>query len=149
MNGIKTGTSQVEILLVEDNPADVRLIKETFKDFKVSNNLTVARDGMEAMAMLKKEGQYLDSVKPDVILLDLNLPRKNGFEVLEELRMDPDLRRIPVVILSTSDSEKDVMKSYDLHANCFVTKPVGLDEFIKIVMSIENFWLSVVKLPPE
>lgn len=149
MNGIKTGASLVEILLVEDNPADVRLIKETFKDFKVSNNLSVARDGMEAMAMLKKEGQYRDSLKPDVILLDLNLPRKNGFEVLEELRLDPDLKRIPVVILSTSDSEKDVMKSYDLHANCFVTKPVGLDEFIKIVMSIENFWLSVVKLPPE
>jgi CheY-like chemotaxis protein len=149
MNGIKIGTSQVEILLVEDNPADVRLIRETFKDFKVSNNLSVARDGMEAMAMLKKQGQYADSVKPDVILLDLNLPRKNGFEVLEELRQDPDLKRIPVVILSTSDSEKDVMKSYDLHANCFVTKPVGLDEFIKIVMSIENFWLSVVKLPPE
>ena len=143
-----TGTGRAEILLVEDNPADVRLIRETFKDFKISNNLSVARDGMEAMAMLKKTGEYASAVKPDVILLDLNLPRKNGFEVLEELRQDPDLKRIPVVILSTSDSEKDVMKSYDLHANCFVTKPVGLDEFIKIVMSIENFWLAIVKLPP-
>ena len=143
-----TGTDRVEILLVEDNPADVRLIRETFKDFKVANNLSVARDGMEAMAMLKKTGEYASAEKPDVILLDLNLPRKNGFEVLEELRQDPDLKRIPVVILSTSDSEKDIMKSYDLHANCFVTKPVGLDEFIKIVMSIENFWLAIVKLPP-
>lgn len=148
MNLTGIETRQVEILLVEDNPADVRLIKETFRDFKIGNNLSVAVDGVIAMDMLKKQGEYFSSPKPDVILLDLNLPRKSGFEVLEELRRDPDLKRIPVVVLSTSDSERDIMKSYDLNANCFVTKPVGLDEFIKIVMSIENFWLTVVKLPP-
>ena len=133
---------------MEDNPADVRLIRETFRDFKIRNSLRVAQDGVVAMAMLKKEGEYFSSPKPDVILLDLNLPRKSGFEVLEELRRDPDLKRIPVVVLSSSDAEKDVMKSYDLNANCYVTKPVGLDDFIRIVMSIENFWLTVVKLPP-
>ncbi len=135
------------ILLVEDNPADVRLIKETFKDFKISNNLSVAKDGVEAMAFIKKEGVFSGAPRPDVILMDLNLPKKSGFEVLAELRQIPVLKRIPVVILSTSDSEQDILKSYDLHANCFVTKPVGLDEFIKIVMSIEDFWLSIVKLP--
>jgi CheY-like chemotaxis protein len=148
MNMTETDTRQVEILLVEDNPADVRLIRETFRDFKIRNSLRVAQDGVVAMAMLKKEGEYFSSPKPDVILLDLNLPRKSGFEVLEELRRDPDLKRIPVVVLSSSDAEKDVMKSYDLNANCYVTKPVGLDDFIRIVMSIENFWLTVVKLPP-
>jgi CheY-like chemotaxis protein len=148
MNVTGTDTRPVEILLVEDNPADVRLIMETFRDFKIRNSLSVASDGVVAMAMLKKEGEYFSSPRPDVILLDLNLPRKSGFEVLEELRRDPDIKRIPVVVLSTSDAEKDVMKSYDLNANCFVTKPVGLDDFIRIVMSIENFWLTVVKLPP-
>ena len=141
------GRGTVEILLVEDNPADVRLIKETFKDFKISNNLSVAKDGVEAMAFIKKEGVFSGAPRPDVILMDLNLPKKSGFEVLAELRQIPVLKRIPVVILSTSDSEQDILKSYDLHANCFVTKPVGLDEFIKIVMSIEDFWLSIVKLP--
>ena len=141
------GTRTVEILLVEDNPADVRLIRETFKDFKISNNLSVAKDGVDAMAFIKNEGAYSGAPRPDVILMDLNLPKKSGFEVLAELRQIPVLKRIPVVILSTSDSEKDILKSYDLHANCFVTKPVGLDEFIKIVMSIEDFWLSIVKLP--
>ena len=141
------GRGTVEILIVEDNPADVRLIKETFKDFKISNNLSVAKDGVEAMAFIKKEGVFSGAPRPDVILMDLNLPKKSGFEVLAELRQIPVLKRIPVVILSTSDSEQDILKSYDLHANCFVTKPVGLDEFIKIVMSIEDFWLSIVKLP--
>jgi CheY-like chemotaxis protein len=141
------GTRTVEILLVEDNPADVRLIKETFKDFKISNNLSVAKDGVEAMAFIKREGVFSGAPRPDVILMDLNLPKKSGFEVLAELRQIPVIKRIPVVILSTSDSEQDILKSYDLHANCFVTKPVGLDEFIKIVMSIEDFWLSIVKLP--
>jgi CheY-like chemotaxis protein len=147
MIGTAEGTRTVEILLVEDNAADVRLIKETFKDFKISNNLSVAKDGVEAMAFIKKEGVFSGAPRPDVILMDLNLPKKSGFEVLVELRQIPVLKRIPVVILSTSDSEQDILKSYDLHANCFVTKPVGLDEFIKIVMSIEDFWLSIVKLP--
>ena len=142
-------TKTVEILLVEDNPADVRLIRETFKDFKIQNNLSVAKDGVEAMAFIKKEGDFFSAPRPDVILMDLNLPKKSGFDVLAEIRQIPELKRIPVVILSTSDSERDILKSYDLHANCFVTKPVGLDEFIKIVMSIENFWLSIVKIPKE
>ncbi len=145
----KDGVKTVEILLVEDNSADVRLIRETFKDFKIQNNLSVAVDGAEAVAFLKREGKYADAPRPDVVLLDLNLPKKSGFEVLQEIRSVESLKRIPVVVLSTSDSESDIMKSYDLNANCFVTKPVGLDEFIKIVMSIENFWLSVVKLPGE
>lgn len=143
------GTKAVEILLVEDNPADVRLIRETFKDFKIRNNLSVAKDGVEAMAFIKKEGAFFSAPRPDVILMDLNLPKKSGFDVLAEIRQIPELKKIPVVILSTSDSERDILRSYDLHANCFVTKPVGLDEFIKIVMSIENFWLSIVKLPKE
>jgi len=143
------GTKSVEILLVEDNPADVRLIRETFKDFKIRNNLSVAKDGVEAMAFIKKEGAFFSAPRPDVILMDLNLPKKSGFDVLAEIRQIPELKKIPVVILSTSDSERDILRSYDLHANCFVTKPVGLDEFIKIVMSIENFWLSIVKLPKE
>lgn len=145
----KTRVKQVEILLVEDNPADVRLIKETFKDFKIQNNLNVAKDGVEAMAFMKREGAFVSAPRPDVILMDLNLPKKSGFDVLAELRQIPELKRIPVVVLSTSDSEKDILKSYDLNANCFVTKPVGLDEFIKIVMSIEDFWLSIVQLPKE
>jgi CheY-like chemotaxis protein len=149
MNSIETTAVTVEIMLVEDNPADVRLIRETFKEFKISNNLTVAKDGVEAIGMLGRSGSYGGTPRPDVILMDLNLPKKSGFEVLSEIRQNPDLKRIPVVILSTSDSEKDILKSYDLHANCFVTKPVGLDDFIKIVMSIENFWLSIVKLPKE
>lgn len=149
MMDTRIGTKPVEILLVEDNPADVRLIKETFKDFKIQNNLSVAKDGVEAMAFIKKEGAFTAAPRPDVILMDLNLPKKSGFDVLSEIRQMPEYRRIPVVVLSTSDSERDILKSYDLHANCFVTKPVGLDEFIKIVMSIEDFWLSIVKLPKE
>ena len=145
----RVSTKPVEILLVEDNPADVRLIKETFKDFKIQNNLSVAKDGVEAMAFIKKEGVFTEAPRPDVILMDLNLPKKSGFDVLSEIRQIPEYKRIPVVVLSTSDSERDILKSYDLHANCFVTKPVGLDEFIKIVMSIEDFWLSIVKLPKE
>lgn len=147
MADTKTQYRPVEILLVEDNPADVRLIRETFKDFKIQNNLSVAKDGVEAVDFLTRSGSFTSAPRPDVVLLDLNLPKKSGFEVLAEIRRIPELKRIPVVVLSTSDSEKDVLKSYDLSANCFVTKPVGLDEFIKIVMSIEDFWLTIVKLP--
>ena len=139
----------VEILLVEDNPGDVRLTQEALKQNKVANNLYVAGDGVEALAFLRREGQYADAVRPDVILLDLNLPRKNGHEVLEEIKADEDLKRIPVVILTTSDAEQDIMTSYNQHANCFVTKPLDLHQFIEVVRNIEGFWLSIVKLPPK
>jgi CheY-like chemotaxis protein len=139
----------VEILLVEDNPGDVRLTQEALKQNKVANNLYVAGDGVEALAFLRREGQYADAVRPDVILLDLNLPRKNGHEVLAEIKADEDLKRIPVVILTTSDAEQDIMTSYNQHANCFVTKPLDLHQFIEVVRNIEGFWLSIVKLPPK
>ena len=139
----------VDILLVEDNPADVRLTEEALKDAKVSNNLAVVGDGVEAMKFLQHQTPYVDSPRPDLILLDLNLPRKDGREVLAELKNDEELRRIPVVILTTSQAEEDILKTYDLHANCYITKPVDLDQFIKVVRSIENFWLTVVKLPPR
>ena len=137
----------IEILLVEDNPGDVRLVQEAVKEFKVNSTLHVARDGVEAMEYLRREGQYKDRAKPDLILLDLNLPRKNGHEVLAEVKSDPNLRRIPVVVLSTSAEYRDLQQSYDLHANCYITKPMDLDRFIQVVQSIEGFWLSIVKLP--
>lgn len=137
----------IEILLVEDNPGDVRLTREVFKEGKVRNNLSVASDGVEALAFLRREGEYADAPRPDVILLDLNLPRKDGREVLAEIKEDPDLRRLPVVVLTTSQAEQDILKSYNLHANCYITKPVDLERFITVVKSIETFWLSVVKLP--
>ena len=137
----------IEILLVEDNPGDVRLTQEAFKEGKVSNNLSVARDGVEALAFLRREGEYAGAPRPDVILLDLNLPRKDGREVLAEIKEDTDLRRIPVVVLTTSQAEQDILKTYNLHANCYITKPVDLERFITVVKSIETFWLSVVKLP--
>ena len=139
----------VEILLVEDNPGDVRLTIEAFKEGKVSNNLHVVQDGIDALAFLHREGQYNDVPQPDVILLDLNLPKKDGREVLAEIKKEPDLKRIPVVILTTSEAEQDILKTYDLHANCYITKPVDLEQFITVVKSIETFWLSVVKLPPH
>lgn len=139
----------VEILLVEDNPGDVRLTKEAFKDSKLHNNLSVVQDGVEAMAFLRREGRYADAPRPDLILLDLNLPKKDGREVLEEIKYDDDLKRIPVVILTTSSDEKDVLESYNLYANCYITKPVDLTQFLAIVQSIQNFWFSIVKLPPE
>jgi chemotaxis family two-component system response regulator Rcp1 len=139
----------IEILLVEDNPGDVRLTQEALKDGKVLNNLHVVEDGVEAMAFLRREGQRTDAVHPDVILLDLNLPRKDGREVLAEIKADPDLRRIPVVVLTTSHAEQDVLKSYDLHANCYITKPVDLDQFIMVIKSVEDFWFTIVKLPPD
>jgi len=138
----------VEILLVEDNPGDARLAKEALKESKVYNNLSTVGDGEEAMKFLHKEGRYMDAPHPDVILLDLNLPRKDGREVLAEIKADEALKRIPVVILTASQSEEDIVKTYDLHANCYISKPLGLPQFMKVVEGIENFWLSIVKLPP-
>jgi CheY-like chemotaxis protein len=138
----------VEILLVEDNPGDYRLTQEALKEGKVYNNLYWARDGVEALEFLKQVGKYADAPRPDIILLDLNLPKKDGRQVLEEIKRDSSLRAIPVVILTTSKAEEDVLRSYDLHANCYVTKPVDLDKFIVVVQSIDRFWLTVVTLPP-
>lgn len=139
----------VEILFVEDNPGDVRLTQEALKEGKVRINLQVVGDGVEAMSFLRQEGKFADMSRPDLILLDLNLPKKDGREVLAEIKSDEVLKRIPVVILTTSRAEEDVLKSYNLHANCYVTKPVDLDQFMKVVQGIEDFWLTLVKLPPE
>ena len=139
----------VEILLVEDNPGDIRLTKEAMKEAKIINNLNVVEDGVEALAYLRKKGKFKDANRPDLILLDLNLPKKNGREVLAEIKQDINLKQIPVVILTVSKAEEDVLKTYELHANCFITKPVDMDQFIKVVKSLENFWFSIVKLPPN
>ena len=139
--------SPIDILLVEDNPGDVRLTKEAFKEGKLKNNLHVVKDGVEAMAFLQKEGKYTSASCPDLILLDLNLPKKDGREVLKEIKADENLRRIPVVILTTSKAEEDILKTYDLHANCYITKPVDMEQFIKIVKYIEEFWFTIVILP--
>jgi chemotaxis family two-component system response regulator Rcp1 len=138
----------IQILLVEDNPGDVRLTREALKDSKMHNTLHVASDGVEALRFLRGEGEYEGSPRPDIILLDLNLPRKDGREVLAEIKADESLRRIPVVILTTSDDEHDILRSYDLHANCYITKPLDLRQFATIVKTIENFWFQIVKLPP-
>ena len=138
----------VEILLVEDNPGDHRLTKEALHEGKVYNNLHWVKDGVEAIDFLKQRGKYEKAPRPDIILLDLNLPKKDGREVLSEIKGDRDLRAIPVVILTTSKAEEDVLRSYDLHANCYVTKPVDLEKFIVVIQSIDRFWLSVVTLPP-
>lgn len=137
----------VEILLVEDNPGDVRLTKEALKEAKVINNLTVLKDGVEALAFLRRQGTYDKAVTPHLILLDLNLPKKDGREVLAEIKADETLKRIPVVVLTTSQDEQDIFKSYNLHANCYVTKPVDLEQFMTVVKSIEDFWLGIVMLP--
>ncbi len=137
----------INILLVEDNPADARLIKEVFKDTKTKNRLYVVKDGVEAMALLNQEIGYADIPMPDVILLDLNLPRKDGREVLKELKEDDVLKRVPIVILTTSSAEEDIIRTYNNHANCYITKPVDFDQFLKVINSIEDFWLKVVKLP--
>lgn len=139
----------IEILLVEDNLGDVRLTQEALREGKVRNHLNVAADGVEALAFLRREGQHATAPQPDLILLDLNLPKKSGPEVLAEIKADPELRRIPVVILTVSKAEEDVLKSYNLHANCYITKPVNLDQFLEVVKSIEDFWLTVVMLPPR
>ena len=137
----------IEILLVEDNPGDVRLTREALRDGKVKNNLHVAVDGEEAMAFLRREGPHAGAPRPDLILLDLNLPKKNGREVLAEVKSDPALMRIPVVVLTTSHDEQDVHAAYEHHANCYITKPVDLEQFLRVVRSIEDFWFTVVRLP--
>ena len=139
----------VEILLVEDNPGDVDLAKAALEDSKVRNALHVVNDGEEAMAFLRRRGKHKDAPRPDLVLLDLNLPKKDGREVLNEIKSDPDLMRIPVVILTISKDEEDILKSYNLHANCFITKPIDLSQFVKVVKAIEDFWLTIVKLPPN
>ena len=146
MNG--PSVAPIDILMVEDNPGDARLTQEALKESKMLNNLHHVRDGVEAMEFLRREGKYGDVPTPDIILLDLNLPRKDGREVLAELKGMPRLKNIPVVVLTTSDAEQDILMSYNLHANCYITKPVDLEKFIEIIHGIENFWLSIVKLPP-
>ena len=139
----------VEILLVEDNPGDERLTREALKEGKVYSNLHWVKDGVEAMEFLRREGKYSDVPRPDIILLDLNLPKKDGREVLQDIKNDDALKRIPVVVLTTSKAEEDVLRTYNLHANCYVTKPVDLEKFIVVVKSIDVFWLTVVTLPPN
>ncbi|MBJ7520795.1 MAG: response regulator [Solirubrobacteraceae bacterium] len=138
----------IAVLLVEDDPGDVLLIREAFEHNKVHNDLSVAGDGVEALAFLRREGEYADAQRPDLILLDLNLPRKDGREVLSVVKEDEDLRSIPVVVLTTSEAEEDIVKSYNLHANAYVSKPVDFDRFIEVVRQIDEFFVSVVKLPP-
>ena len=144
-----TECGPIEILLVEDNPGDVRLTKEALKEGRFANLINVAVDGFEAMAFLRREGKYANASRPDLILLDLNLPKKNGREVLAEIKADSDLKRIPVVVLTSSQAEKDIVATYNLHANCYITKPVDFEQFICVVRSIEDFWFAVVKLPPR
>lgn len=137
----------VEILLVEDNPADVRLTIEVFKDSRITNHISVVMDGEEALAFLHKRGKYADEIRPDLILLDLNLPKKDGREVLSEIKADAELKAIPIIVLTTSDADQDVWKAYDSGVNSYITKPVDLEQFIRIFRSIEDFWLTIVKLP--
>jgi chemotaxis family two-component system response regulator Rcp1 len=139
----------VEILLVEDNAGDVRLAREGLRECKLLNNLSVAEDGVKALAFLRREGEYAQAPRPDLIMLDLNLPRMDGREVLKEIKEDDDLKSIPVVILTTSKAEEDIVKSYALHANCYVTKPLAIEQFINVVQAIETFWFTIVKLPPR
>jgi CheY-like chemotaxis protein len=144
----RSGTP-IEILLVEDSLEDVRLTMEALKEEKLHNSVHVVRDGVEAMAFLRREGKFADVTKPDLILLDLNLPRKDGREVLKEVKADPELRSIPVVVLTISKADKDVVSAYDSHANCYITKPLDLSQFSEVVKSIQDFWLTIVKLPPK
>ena len=138
-----------DILLVEDNPGDARLAQEALKEGRMSSRLAVVVDGVEGMSFLRREGEYANAPRPHLVLLDLNLPRKDGRQVLAEMKADPDLRRIPVVVLTTSQAEQDICRCYDLHANCYITKPVDLDRFIAVVRSIEEYWCSVVTMPPR
>ncbi len=149
MNKNNNSGKPIDILLVEDNPGDVRLTQEALKEAKVKNELHVVNDGVEAMTFLRKEGKYKNAATPDMILLDLNLPKKSGHEVLNEIKTDESLKKIPVVILTVSKDEEDIIKSYNLYANCFITKPVNLHQFLGVVKSIEDFWLTIVKLPPK
>jgi two-component system response regulator len=146
---LQSRSRPIEILLVEDNPGDVRLTREVFADARVTNHLSVVNDGEQAMAFLRHEGDYAGSPRPDLILLDLNLPRKSGREVLEDVKTDPKLLSIPIVVMTTSEAETDILNSYHHHANAYVTKPVDLDCFIDVVNKIEGFWLTAVKLPTE
>ena len=146
---LRAACRPIEILMVEDNPGDIRLTVEALKEGKVRNHLYTVGDGEEALTFLRRQGRYAQAARPDLILLDLNLPKKTGQEVLAEIKDDPDLRRIPVVILTVSEAEADILKTYNLHANCYITKPVDLDRFIEVVKSIEDFWLTVVMLPPK
>ena len=139
----------IEVLLVEDDPGDVLMTQEAFEEHKVRNNLAVVNDGTEAIAYLRREGQYADVARPDLILLDLNLPRRDGREVLEEIKKDEELGRIPVVVLTTSAADEDILRSYELHANAYVTKPVDFERFIAVIRQIDEFFVSVVKLPPR
>lgn len=139
----------VEILLVEDNPADVNIIRETFRECKITNNLSVLDNGERALDFLYRRGEYSAAPRPDLILLDIGLPGISGLEVLAEVKADPDLRQIPVIVLTTSKAEEDIFRSYDLHANSFITKPVHLTDLFEVVKGIENFWFSIVKLPPR
>ncbi|MBS3788588.1 response regulator [Candidatus Bipolaricaulota bacterium] len=139
----------IEILLVEDSPGDARLAREALKDAKVRNNIYHVENGVQAMDFLYQEGKYGDRPRPDLVLLDLNLPKKDGRQVLTEIKSDDDLKRIPVVVLTISEDEEDIMHSYNHHVNCYITKPIDLDQFMKVVKSIEDFWLTVVKLPPD
>ena len=139
----------IDVLLVEDNPGDVRLMLEALKESKMRNNIFIVEDGVEAMDFLLRKGKWVNSPRPDLILLDLNLPRKSGREVLAEIKSDVSLKRIPVVVVTVSRHEEDILKAYDLHANCFVTKPIDFNQFVKITKSIEEFWLEIVKLPPK
>lgn len=142
-------SKSINILLVEDNPADVRLTQEAFKETTIPNHLHVVRDGVEALAFLEQTGQFANSPRPDMILLDLNLPKKDGREVLALIKKTPEYKRIPVIILTTSKAEEDIAHTYDHHANCYITKPANLDEFLDVVKNIETFWLSVVQLPHD
>jgi two-component system, chemotaxis family, response regulator Rcp1 len=141
------GGRAVEVLLVEDNPGDIRLTQEAFKDGRILVNLTVATDGVQAIDILNHRGPYAATPRPDLILLDLNLPKKNGREVLVEIKADQELKRIPVIVMTTSKAEQDIYRVYNLNANCYITKPVELDEFLNVVRSIEDFWLTIVTLP--
>ncbi len=145
---IKERCKPVEILLVEDSPGDIRLTQEAFKEGKLLNSLHVVNDGVEALAFLRRQGKYAQAPRPELILLDLNLPKKDGREVLAEMKADEDLRRIPVVVLTISEAEEDILKSYNLYANCFITKPVEFMKFMDVVRAIEDFWFSIVRLPP-
>lgn len=139
----------IEILLVEDNPGDVRLTQELLRDGKIANRLNVVEDGVQAIEFLRQQGKFLRAPRPDLILLDLNLPRKDGREVLAEIKFNEAWRRIPVIVLTTSQAEEDILKAYDFYANCYITKPIDLDQFIQVVQSIEAFWLTIVQLPSE
>lgn len=144
-----TSKEPIHILLVEDNDGDILLIEEAFEEAKLLNTVSIVKDGEKAIHFLKKQGDYSEAATPDLILLDVNLPRKNGHEVLEFVKTDDQLKQIPVIMLTTSSSEKDVLKSYKNHANCYITKPVDVDQFLKAITKIKNFWINLVKLPPE